>query len=121
MHSNPQNSETAPGDFDAFVSEVEANYAGWHDKVPGREKELEDLTSAMREKARVATRFEDVDWAMEIWIDFFRDRHLKVQAVQKGHDPQNPDLFKNLGPKITHPSEDTVVLHIPSFIGFFKD
>ncbi len=68
-----------PAEFDLAVRKVEANYAGYPDKViTENEAALRRLTNDLQEKA--ATINDPVQCALliEDWMAFFRDQHLYI-------------------------------------------
>ncbi|WP_353205404.1 S41 family peptidase [Sphingomonas sp.] len=67
-------------DFDFVVDKITANYAGWDTKVtPATRAQLAALTAQLRAKAATASDAELTALLVE-WVDFFKDRHIRVFA-----------------------------------------
>lgn len=102
-------------DFDRMVEVVTASYAGYEDKITGRNKaNFEKFTNRLRVRAAKAGGPE-CEAVLSEWVEFFRDGHLRVRtheyfdsfAKNFAENPRKPSL-QILGAEF-------IVLRIPTF------
>lgn len=71
--------------LDFLSGKLEANYAGFQDKVtPETRAEYDGLVRRLRERARTAAGGEECEALLQEWVAFFKDGHMQVSAQPAG-------------------------------------
>ncbi|MFB3909503.1 MAG: S41 family peptidase [Candidatus Eisenbacteria bacterium] len=105
-----------PPDFACVLDEVSRNYAGYRDKVRGREAELGVLTESVR--ASILSSRGSPDERIEIlrsWLVFFRDRHLGLSSATGQERFERDVAAGRLDPTLARLDDEALLLTIPTF------
>lgn len=94
---------------------VEANYAGFQDKVTDSNKiQYQKLTNVIEKKVKQNKDFKQCTKLMREWLAFFNDRHLFL-----GVDDTS-EFKQTFPPTFQHLDSNFCLLKIPTFDNYFK-
>lgn len=101
-------------DFSKMKEKVEANYAGFQDKIKNKKKMYQKFTAAIQKKAEQTTDFKECTLLMRKWLSFFNDGHLYLSI-------DDPSEYKQtLPPTFHYLDSNFCLLKIPSFDHRYK-
>ncbi len=127
LPASSQTREEALAEFDWFTGFVSRNYPGYRIKTQGKERKWKAWTDSLRNS--VAQRPDTVPCLIDEYIQHFKDRHLWVNATDKGkiqfqgllqrvraryraqHKPETINMYYTAKPM----NDSTYFLRIPSF------
>jgi hypothetical protein len=111
-------------DLDSAKVVVRLDYAGYADKIRGRELAFANASEIARSEARDATDSWSCVGTIQRWLAFFRDPHLMVwgSGVAMSDPPANAaaELIRSSDqdggrPAIYFPDDSTTLLRLPDF------
>lgn len=95
---------------------VEANYAGFQDKVTDSNKvQYQKITNDIEKKVKKTTDFNQCTKLMRDWLAFFNDGHLYLSV----DDPS--EYKKTFPPTFQHLDSNFCLLKIPTFDNYYKN
>jgi len=120
--------------FNAVVSQVKNNYAGYNDKIAKkRNASFEDFTNKLKIRSEKINNIDSCYVLMRTWTNFFQDQHLRVQLDWKYRQqfpqkirelnrqfpkkvlpPAAPDSLTN-ETSLTQLDAETILFRLPSF------
>jgi len=120
--------------FNAVVSQVKDNYAGYNDKITKKNNStFETFTKKLKTRATKTKSIDSCYILMRTWTNFFRDQHLRVQLdwsyrqqfpekiralnkqfPKKVLPPAAPDSLTNEA-SLTQLDAETILFRLPSF------
>lgn len=111
---------TCPVDFASIETVVRADYAGYWDKVVGREAALAELTDTVRAALSIPRDGPSCDHLLMGWTSFFGDLHLTVVPSLSERSTAPPargmvGVGQSGGPSLRFYDDSTVVLRLPNF------